>query len=693
MSQPIQEDEFTPQALDYSEFVPPAYEAWREAAVASLKGRPFEKLITQTYEGIEVSPLYRREDIADLMYRLSYPGQVPRVRGNQPEGYQIAPWTIVQGIGYGLPETANAAVRADMIAGQTGIRLWLDSDTRAGRNPGETAGHDGLSLATVDDFKTLLGGIDLGETPIMMTTGWAGSALLAMLYAAIGEQAANTLSGYIGEDLLAFRALAASDDFSDETVFDDLVDLTRWAAQHSPRVATVVLRSDLYQDAGANVVQELAFVLSAGVAYIRALLARGLDLPTITQHTVMQVAVGPDFFMEIAKLRAVRLLWGQIIAVFGGESDLQRIRLHARTALWNKTQYDPHVNLLRTTTESVAAVVGGVASLEVTPFDAVVRSSDEFARRLARNQQLVLRDEAHFGQVIDPAGGSYYVEWLTDQVAQRAWALFQEIEARGGYLEAPEFIREQIESVAVHRIRDVQIRRISLIGTNIHPIAGEQRLSADSNYDAIASARMASVAGVDVSITDSTLPSLISAARQGATLEQLMRARYPELNLSLLIPSSILRFRASAEYESLRENAEDYRARKGHAPRIFVANMGPIAGYVPRLDFTRGFFEVGGFEMLANEWFKDVDSAVRAAEESGAAAVVICGKDDVYPEVVEALVKSLKPERKGPIVILAGYPQDDVDRYQNAGVDTFIHLRANCYEVNVWLQEQMGVRA
>jgi len=433
-------------------------------------------------------------------------------------------------------------------------------------------------------------------------------------------------------------------------------------------------------------------VLSAGVAYIRALLARELDLQAITKRMVMQVAVGPDFFMEVAKLRALRLLWGQIIAAFGGESDIQAIPIHARTALWNKTQYDPHVNLLRTTTESIAAVVGGVSSLEVAPFDAAVRPSDAFARRLARNQQLVLRDEAHFGQVIDPAGGSYYVEWLTDQIAQRAWVLFQDMEGRGGYLKATEFIREQIESVAARRSRDVQTRKTSFIGTNIYPIASEKRLPDETNFEAIASARQASVSQEDVTITDSTLPSLIAAARQGATLEQLMRARHPEADLSLLIPSSPPQFRVAADYESLREEAAAYRARSGHAPRIFVANMGPIAGYMPRLDFTRGFFEVGGFEVLAVDWFEDVDSAVQAAKESGAAAVVICGRDDVYAEVVEPLAASLKSEREDSIVILAGYPQDDIERYQNAGVDTFIHLRANCYEVNVWLQEQMGVR-
>jgi len=692
MSQPTQEDNLTPQALDYSEFEPPTFEAWREATVASLKGRPFEKLITQTYEGISLSPLYRREDIADLMYRYTYPGHVPRVRGNQAAGYQVEPWTIVQGIGYGLPETANSAIRADVIPGQTGIRLWLDSDTLAGRNPGDQAGRNGVSLATVDDLKKLFEGVDLSETPVMMTTGWAGPILLSLLTAALGEAATAALSGYLGEDLLAFRTVAARDDFADGAVFDDLAELTRWAGQHTPQLSTVVLRSDLYQDAGATAVQELAFVLSAGVAYIRALLARELDLQAITKRMVMQVAVGPDFFMEVAKLRALRLLWGQIIAAFGGESDIQAIPIHARTALWNKAQYDPHVNLLRTTTESIAAVVGGVSSLEVAPFDAAVRPSDAFARRLARNQQLVLRDEAHFGQVIDPAGGSYYVEWLTDQIAQRAWVLFQDMEGRGGYLKATEFIREQIESVAARRSRDVQTRKTSFIGTNIYPIASEKRLPDETNFEAIASARQASVSQEDVTITDSTLPSLIAAARQGATLEQLMRARHPEADLSLLIPSSPPQFRVAADYESLREEAAAYRARSGHAPRIFVANMGPIAGYMPRLDFTRGFFEVGGFEVLAVDWFEDVDSAVQAAKESGAAAVVICGRDDVYAEVVEPLAASLKSEREDSIVILAGYPQDDIERYQNAGVDTFIHLRANCYEVNVWLQEQMGVR-
>jgi methylmalonyl-CoA mutase len=278
------------------------------------------------------------------------------------------------------------------------------------------------------------------------------------------------MQGWIDNDPLGALARQGSLPAPLETHLDEMAWLAGWAAARAPGFGTIAVHGDYYQNSGGHAVQELAFALATGVAYIRAMQARGLDIETSAPRMGFVLGVGPDFFMEMAKLRAARLLWAQVVDAFGG-ARAQRMRIHARTASWNKAAADPHVNLLRTTTEAFAGALGGAESLHVTPFDAPLHAPDEFSRRLARNQQLILQAEANLTRLIDPAGGAWYVEWLTDQVARRAWSLFQEVESQGGMAAAltAGFPQAQVAATAKARAANMVAGKDIFVGVNRYP--------------------------------------------------------------------------------------------------------------------------------------------------------------------------------------------------------------------------------
>jgi methylmalonyl-CoA mutase len=317
------------------------------------------------------------------------------------------------------------------------------------------------------------------------------------------------------------------------------------------------------------------------------------------------------------------------------------MNIHTCTSAINKTVYDPYVNMLRTTIEAFAGAAGGTDSMQVAPFDAPFRQPDEFSRRIARNQQLILQHEVGLSRTIDPAGGSYYVEYLTDWLARQAWTLFQEVEKQGGMFKALQagFVQDQVAAVAAQRLTNLERRKDVMVGVNMYPNLAEES------------------------------PTFVYDDNQP--------------NDKLIIPL----LRLAASYEKLRHNASAYRQRTGTTPRIFLANLG---SYRARADFTTGFFEVGGFEIINNGRFNSPEEAAQAALDSDAPVVVICSTDDNYPQIVPPLVSTIKAQKPDVVVILAGYPQDQIDAHRAAGIDEFIYIRANCYEMNRWLQQRIG---
>ncbi len=698
----------------FPEFSAATYEEWKKEAESGLKGAPFEKkLFTSTYEGITLKPIYQSADTGELAQRNDRPGVAPYLRGTEPTGYLEKPWDVCQEIAVGTPEEWNATVRHDLTRGQTAVAVVPDRPTRLGIDPENAQPGDvarcGLSLSTVADGVTAFEAIDLPEIPLLMYAGATAVPVTALMSAMLAKkgQLPSLLNGCIGADPLGELAMEGFLPVPIDTAYEHMAQLAAWAEKNAPRLRTVLVRGEIWQNAGGSAVQELAFALAAGAEYLRNLTAQGIGVDGAAAAMRFSFSVGSSFFMEIAKLRAARLLWSNIVEAFGGSEAARKMVVHARTSSYTKTVYDPYVNMIRDTAEAFAGVMGGVQSLHVSPFDETVRPADNFSRRVARNLQIMLQQECHFTVPVDPAGGSWYVESLTDQVAEKAWDLFREVEAKGGLRKALEegFPQQGVGAVAKKKRESVETRRDVIVGTNMYPnltekpleqpIVDQLSIAAGRADEVKAYRRKADGPEVEKAFEALTggagvMRAAIAAFGAGATMGELVeRLRKEGSDRPKVTP--IRMHRKGEPFERLRRNAEAYAAETGSRMKVFPVNMGPIPQHKPRADFSTGFFEAGGFEMLKNDGFATVEAAVNAVVASRAPIAVICSTDQTYPDLVPPLVKGIKSARPETIVILAGKPAPEHEQpYKEAGLDDAIHIRSNVYEVLAGLQKKGG---
>jgi methylmalonyl-CoA mutase len=451
------------------------------------------------------------------------------------------------------------------------------------------------------------------------------------------------LTGSVTLDPLAFWARKGGLPVSLEKAFDGLALWLKQTAKEAPAVRTVGIDATPWSDGGGTAVHELAFALASASAVFAELVGRGVSVQHASTKIQCRFAIGPQFFMEIAKFRALRGLWSRLLKGYGVEPTAELMpAVHARTGRWNKTMHDAHVNMLRVTTESLSAVLGGVDSLHIAPYNEVSGETDEISRRIARNVHVLLAEEFSFTEVADAAGGSWYLEKLTDELARKAWALFQEIEAGGGFCAALRAGKPQamVAKAADEKSAALDQRRSGLIGTNLFPNLAEKVLSV----------------------------KIPSCGCNATAKEEAINA--------------VVAVRAAEKFEKLRAAAKSMEARTGKPPQLFVARMGPVKQHKPRADFTLGLFSVGGFKALGKTAYNDAAEAARAAAESGAPVAVLCSTDDTYPELVPVFAKTLKELAPGVTVVLAGLPaeKETVAAFQAAGVDEFIHVRTNVRE-------------
>lgn len=695
------------------EFTPPTDEEWKAACEALLKGAPFEKkMFTKTYEGITFDPMYTRKHTEDILPKGVMPGMGDYLRGVDAAGYIGKPWGIAQACDETLPAENNELLRHEHDKGATIYHIVLDTASRTGvdARQAEAVGDTGTSVTTVEDMHVLLTGLDLAKFPLYVYAGANAVPLLALVAAArraSGEDMAE-VRGIVGADPIGALAADGKLPASLDAHYDSLAAAARWATVNAPHLRTVFVRSDVYSNGGANDVQEVASVLATATAYLRALCERGLTIDEAASQIAFAFSMGANFFLQIAKLRAVRPLWAQIVGAFGGSAEAQKMRIHARPALFFKTIYDPYVNMLRNTTEIFSGVVGGIDSFESAPFDEPIRKGDEFSRRIARNVQIMLQEEFGLLQPIDPAGGSWAVETLTRQMKEKIWAEFQRIEKEGGIIAALRAgsLQESVAAVLAARFKNADLRRDRIVGNNMYPNMTETLLETRAEDTAALKAQRtadidAYLSDIDVKHRDEALASLrqahsvdhaVEAALAGATIAELMTA-VTEGNGAETV-TAIAPHRWSERFEALRQRTEEYKAEKNDNVKIFLANMGPIPQHKARADFTTGFLQVGAFEVLGNDGFKTVEEAANAARASGADAVVICSTDATYPEIVPALAPKLHEVLPKARVFLAGAaPKDLLETYKEAGIDEYISVRANCYEILESLQKQKGMIA
>ena len=695
-------------------FPPHTYDGWREVVQAWLKGAPFEKkLVKSTYEGIDILPMYFKKDMEDLSFSNAFPGDPPFARGASPLGNVLAGWGIYQDMARMDPVEFNRAAKKELEKGQTFFHIALDKAMEAGTIPESgKSGKWGLFLAFKNDAVQAFSGINLTQACFRISTGPSSLPIAALILAALGDMNASSsdLRGQITSDPAAY--LASTGALPDlKTVLDHMALFTSWACENTPDLKTIGVSGIPYHEAGGSAVQELAFALAAGAAYLREMNIRGIDAEKAAAKTGFSFSIGTDFFMEIAKFRAARLLWDQVTRAFGVPEESRVMNILARTGRFNKTLTDPYVNMLRVTTEAFSAVCGGCDAIYVGPFDEVFRQPSEFSRRVARNVSVLLREECHFDKVIDPAGGSYYVENITDQLARKAWGLFQEVEKAGGIFKALEtgFCAGKIGPVASARAKNYAKRKDVLVGTNKYPNSlenisveevGNIKQTVESRSNAIEqfkkdrdeSAVQAGLAAVSKGRESEKLDLLIHAANAGATLEELAGAigLNPKAGSSMKVePLSI--HRAGERFEAMRIATADFAQKTGEAPKIFSANLGPLAVHKPRADFSFGFFTVAGFEMISSKGFSTAEEAAEAVCASGAKVAVICSSDALYKEMAEDTARAIKEKDLEITVILAGYPKDQVEALKSAGVDDFIYLGSDAASLLENLQKKLGV--
>ncbi|MDQ8194099.1 methylmalonyl-CoA mutase family protein [Coraliomargarita sp. SDUM461004] len=702
-----------------TEFPATSAEEWRDAAEKLLKGKPFDKVMTrQTPEGIRLEPIFRKEVLDGLSAAETFPGFDGYLRGTSATGYQKEPWEIAQELPYGTPIEFNTAARADLMRGQNALNVLLDIATLKGLDPDSAqsgeVGACGLSLACLKDIEVAFDEIMPEAVSFHFRTGCSGLSVGSLFFAWLKQQAVDLkkVKGSLGMDPIAVKAAAGQVPAKMSELLSEQAIMANYCAQEAPGIRAVGVSSLPYHQAGASAVEELGICLATGVTYLNEMIERGLSVDTAAQQIRFSFCIGPNFFMEIAKLRAARVLWAQIVKAFGGNAESQKIVMHARTGLYNKTQKDPYVNMLRTTTEALSGAIGGVDSMCVGNFDEVSRLPDAFSRRISRNTQIILQEECELTSVVDPAGGSWAVEWLTNEVSEKSWELFKAIEAEGGMTEALKngYIHKTINATAKQNEALLGARRTSLVGTNVYPNLEEKELETripdyvvvrDQRAREIAAARMELDEAADATvmealgkIVDSSgedlLPILIQAVEAGATIGEIsktIRATVHPDDAITPLPTT----RLASKYEALRAASARFAEKTGRAPAIFLTNLGPLRRHKARADFTKGFFQSGGFEVMSPTGFESPQDAVAALAESKAGITVVCGTDDDYAEKFADYAQAIKAALPEMQVILAGYPGEKEAAYKEAGMDDYIFIKSDNYELNRRYLTGLGV--
>lgn len=621
----------TPEKL-FTEFPAITTEEWKNKIIKDLKGADYnKKLVWRTTEGFQVDPFYRKEDLDKLDHLDVLPGNFPFVRGEKTSDNN---WNIRQDIKVEELSEANKKALDVLMKGITSLGFILPET-----KPDEKDIEDLLENVFADlvelNFKTDGYSIQLLEI----------IDKLAKKY----NRDLDKICGSVDYDPL--KRLLLNGDFpgTEKEAFDHAVRLIQKAA-HLPNMKVITVNGDVYKNSGASIVEELAFTLAHANEYLAQLTDRGMSINKIAPRFRFNLAVGSNYFMEIAKLRAARILWAHITNAYGPEhTDITRMNIHTFSSDWNKTLYDPHVNMLRTTTEAMSAIIGGTDSLTLKGFNEAYQSTDEFSERIARNQQLLLKEESYLDKVIDPAGGSYYIENLTNSIANDAWKLFLEIDEQGGFVESLKagMIQARINNSANQKDMDIATRRISILGTNQFPAVDEK---------------------IDKGLENSFFE------KDKQTDENAM--------IETLKP-----YRGAQAFEKLRYQTDVY-ARTNKRPSVFMLTYGNLAMRRARAQFSGNFFACAGYEIIDNNGFPSAEEGVHAAIERKADIIVLCSSDDEYAELAPAVSELVRGKA---LVVVAGYPKDHIDDLKAKGIQNFIHIRSNVLETLNEFQSLLGI--
>ncbi|MCX7862573.1 MAG: methylmalonyl-CoA mutase subunit beta [Bacteroidales bacterium] len=609
----------------FSEFPPVTAEQWKEIIIKELKGADYEKkLLWNSPEGIVIKPFYTKEDVPSNFYQSDYSENVHIRRSCKTNNN----WVIFEEIYVSDIEKANYQATDALKRGAEGIEFIIQDKI-----------HYELTslLKSKNDLARLLQNINLEKVPIRFICGCNTGLILSLFDEYLQQNYVDKEKVQIIFDYDPIGHLILNGNFftAEEHVFAQSASLVKYAKQLlSDKSTALAVNGYFFQNAGATVLQELAFSLAIAAEYLTNLSEHGIAVEDVAQYMTFNFGVASNYFLEIAKFRAARYLWSKLLEAYEVKSQNIFLNAHAVTTTWNKTAYDPYVNLLRLTTEAMSAVLGGVNSLTVRPFDVVYKSPDSFSQRLSRNIQLLLKEEVHLDRVIDPAGGSYYIESLTFSLINEAWKMFLQINEKGGFVQLFKegIIQSMVEQTQQKRDMAIAMRQEILLGTNQYPNINEV-------------------------IKEQVLPCILKGIMPSG------KPTYKPIKI----------YRGAEAFENLRLETEQMKKR----PSVFLLTFGNLAMRKARANFSTNFFGCAGYEIMDNPGFSTIEEGINEARKSTAEIVVICSSDEEYPEIVPPIVQALNNEK---ILVLAGYPKEHLENFKSLGLKHFIHIKSNVLE-------------
>ena len=685
----------------------PGLDAWAKAAAKSAPGGDVAKLRWVTPEGLTVKPLYTQADTTELPYADTLPGFAPFLRGPQATMYAARPWTIRQYAGFSTAEESNAFYRKALAAGAQGVSVAFDLATHRGYDSDHPrvvgdVGKAGVAIDSVEDMKILFDGIPLDKVSVSMTMNGAVLPVLAGYVVAAEEQGVSQdqLSGTIQNDILKEFMVRNTYIYPPEPSMRIIADIIGYTAAHMPKFNSISISGYHIQEAGATQALELAFTLADGMEYVRTALKRGLDVDAFAGRLSFFFGIGMNFYLEIAKLRAARLLWWRIMQDFGARNPKSRmLRTHCQTSGWSLTEQDPYNNVVRTTIEAMAAVFGGTQSLHTNAFDEAIALPTEFSARIARNTQILIQEETHITSVVDPWAGSYMMERLTQDMADLAWATIREVEAMGGMTQAVEtgWAKLQIEKCAAEKQARIDSGQDVIVGVNKYKLAQEAAVETrEVDNHAVRDAQIARLqkikVGRDGTAVQAALEALTAAAKSGegklldlAIKATRLRATVGEISDALekvfgrhRATNQVVSGIYSAAYsgggarpgiDELREQIEDFAAAAGRRPRIMIAKLGQD-GHDRGAKVVATAFADLGFDVDIGPLFQTPAEAARQAMENDVHAIGVSTLAAGHKTLVPQLVAALKQEGAADIAVFVGgvIPAQDYEALKAVGV-------------------------
>ncbi|MGB4583327.1 MAG: methylmalonyl-CoA mutase [Rhodoferax sp.] len=693
------------------EFQSASLDAWTKAAAKSAPGGDVSALNWLTPDGISVKPLYTAEDTAGLPYANTLPGFEPYLRGPQATMYAVRPWTIRQYAGFSTAEESNAFYRKALAAGGQGVSVAFDLATHRGydsdhpRVTGDV-GKAGVAIDSVEDMKILFDQIPLDKVSVSMTMNGAVLPVLAGYVVAAEEQGVSQdkLSGTIQNDILKEFMVRNTYIYPPEPSMKIIGDIIEYTAQHMPKFNSISISGYHMQEAGANQALELAFTLADGKEYVKTAIAKGMDVDDFAGRLSFFWAIGMNFYLEVAKMRAARLLWCRIMKGFNAKNPKSlMLRTHCQTSGWSLTEQDPYNNVVRTTIEAMAAVFGGTQSLHTNSFDEAIALPTEFSSRIARNTQLIIQEETHITNVIDPWAGSYMMEKLTQDMADAAWAIIEEVEAMGGMTKAVDsgWAKLKIEAAAAEKQARIDSGRDVIVGVNKYKLKSEDTIEArDIDNVAVRDSQIARLKAIkqrrDAAQVQQALQAIEAAAASGSgNLLDLsikaVRARATVGEISDAMEKSFGRHRADTQkvtgvyaaaydtdatdgntmdyWNALKADIAAFATEQGRRPRVMISKLGQD-GHDRGAKVVATAFADLGFDVDMGPLFQTPEECARQAIENDVHAVGVSTLAAGHKTLVPAIIAELKKQGADDIVVFVGgvIPRQDYDMLYAAGV-------------------------